>query len=229
MRQMKVLGIELKDYGLRESLRMVDLFLKGGTVRTIAYITTRGLMEAEHDESRKAFLGNLDLTIPADGDILRAAGMENRIRLREIDQGEFLEEFLKKLIRLHKTVYLLTEKKEQMDVLKKGLSNLAKELTIVGSYCLEDLEKEDDFLVNEINMELPDVIISNLSSPKREEFYAANHMKLNASIWLMLKDEVAFEYSGRKIGAWIFQRVASLMFQKKVTKYQVAEEEYEEK
>lgn len=227
MRQMKVLGVDLKDYGLRESMRMVDTFLKGGKVSTIAYITIRGLMVAENSESLKRFLSQVDLTVAADSDILRAAGMENRLRTREIDRDEFIEEFLKKLMRLDKTVYLLTGTKEQMELLKQGLCSYQNALPIVGDFCLEELTKEDDYLVNEINMKMPDVIISNIPSPKREEFYEANHMKLNASVWLMLKDEVVHPNQKKGFSEKIYTFAMSKVFKRKVTQYQSTEKEDE--
>lgn len=225
MRQMKVLGIELRDYTVRESMRIIDTFLKGGRVNTIAFITMHGLMVAENDERLQDFLSKMDMTISADSDILRAAGLENRNRLREIDQGEFMEEFLKKLVRVRKSVYLLTNTKEQMELLLRGLKSYEETLNIVGYHCLDELSQDDEYLVNEINVKMADVIISNLSSPRRESFYEENHMKLNACIWMMLKDEVIHPSQKRGITKKLYAMAMSKLFRRKVTQYQNTEKE----
>ena len=95
MRKMQVLGIELQDHTVREAMKKTDAFLRDGKVSTIAYITMRGLMEAEGSQERQDFLRELDLTVPADSDILRAAGIATRNRVREVDNDEFLTEFLR--------------------------------------------------------------------------------------------------------------------------------------
>lgn len=103
MRKMQVLGIELQDHTVREAMKKTDAFLRDGKVSTIAYITMRGLMEAEESQERQDFLRELDLTVPADSDILRAAGIATRNRVREVDNDEFLTEFLRKIVRGRQT------------------------------------------------------------------------------------------------------------------------------
>lgn len=219
MRNMHVLGVELQDYTVREAMKKTDLYLKKGKVCTIAYITTRGLMAAEHSEELRTFLSNIDLTVAADSDILRAAGVANRNRVREIEDDEFMKEFLKKLVRGRKTVYLLTGTKEQMDVLEKGLRSYQESLRIVGRFSLDTLEQDEDWLINEINGLVPNVIISNISSPQRESFFETNHMKINASIWLMLKDEVVHARYDRNLFWKVGDAVARKLFKRKVVQY----------
>lgn len=222
----------VKDFTLREAMKKVDVFLKDGKMSTIAYITTRGLLAAESSDSLKEFLGNVDLTVTADSEILRAAGIVNRNRTREIDNDEFMQEFLKKLVRMKKSVYLLTGSQQQMDTLKQGLVSFQEKLDIIGTYSLELLDEQgydEEYLVNEINVAMPSVIISNISTPQREAFFEANHMKLNADIWLMLKDEVVHQ----KLSQGIFIRLRELLvrkiFTRQVNKYRNEAEEKDKK
>lgn len=217
-----MLGVALRDYTLRESMKAVDGFLCDGKVSTIAYITTRGLMAAQSSDRLKEFLAKLDLTVAADSDILRAGGIVNRNRIREVDNDEFMQEFLKKLVRMKKTVYLLTGSAQQMETLRMGLASYQEGLKMIGSYSLDELQEQgydEDYLVNQINVDTPNVIISNISSPQREEFFEANHMKLNAEVWLMLKDEVVHQKLTKglfaKLGEWIVKK----LFARRVTKY----------
>jgi N-acetylglucosaminyldiphosphoundecaprenol N-acetyl-beta-D-mannosaminyltransferase len=219
MKQIQVLGVELRDYTVREAMRKTETFLKDAKVSTIAYITTRGLMAAEQSEERKGFLSQMDMTVAADSDILRAAGAESRNRVREIDNDEFMTEFLKKLIRGKKTVYLLTGTAEQMRLLEEVLRSYQENLRIVGKCALDMLEQDEEYLVNEINVLLPNVIISNIPSPQREEFFEANHMKLNANIWLMLKDEVVHAKHDNNPLRRITDSFVKKLFRRQVVKY----------
>lgn len=222
---MQVLGVDLQDYTVREAMRKTDYFLRDNKVSTIAYITTRGLMAAEESEELKNFLSDIDLTVAADSDILRAAGIENRNRIKEIENDEFMNEFLKKLVRGKRRVYLLTGTEEQLRELEICLKSYQQNLRIVGRFSLDALEKDEDWLINEMNGQLPDVVISNISSPQRESFFENNHMKMNARIWLMLKDKVVHATHRKDIlwraGEWISKK----LFRRKVVQYQSQEQE----
>lgn len=217
---MQVLGVELQDYTVREAMRKADAFLRDQKLNTIAYITTRGLMAAEQSPELRTFLSGLDLTVAADSDILRAAGIENRNRIKEIENDEFMEEFLKKLVRGKRNVYLLTGTKEQLAALEECLKSYQHNLKVVGSFSLEELEKEEDWLINEMNSRMTEVVISNISSPQRESFFENNHMKMNARIWLMLKDKVVHSVHKKGI-LWRFSdMISKKWFRRKVEQYQ---------
>ena len=217
---MQVLGVELQDHTVREAMRKTDYFLRDSKVSTIAYITTRGLMAAEESPELRTFLSNIDLTVAADTDILRAAGIENRNRIKEIENDEFMEEFLKKLVRGKRRVYLLTGTKEQLEALEVCLKSYQQNLRIVGRFSLDALEREEDWLINEMNGQMPDVVISNISSPQRESFFENNHMKMNARIWLMLKDKVVHATHRKDIFWRVGDRLSKKLFRRKVEQYQ---------
>lgn len=223
MKQIEVLGVEIKAYSMRESMRKVDIFLRDGKINTIAYITTRGLMAARDSEPLQQFLSSVDLTVIADSDILRAGGIANRNNIRETDNDEFMHEFLKKLVRLRKKICLLTSTVAQLETLKEGLRSYEEELRIIGSYSLDTLSEQghdEDYLINEINVAVPHVIISNISSPQRETFFEANHMKLNADIWLMLKDEVVHQKLTRSPLLRLREFMVRKLFARQVSRYQ---------
>lgn len=223
MRHMQVLGVELQDYTVREAMRKTDYFLRDNKVSTIAYITIRGLMAAEESPELRSFLSNIDLTVAADSDILRAAGVENRNRIKEIENDEFMEEFLKKLVRGKRKVYLLTGTKEQLQELEECLKSYQEKLRIVGRFSLDELEKEEDYLINEMNGLMPEVVISNISSPQREQFFENNHMKMNARIWLMLKDKVVHTMRRKGIAWRLGDLFFKKLFRRKVERYQERE------
>lgn len=224
---MQVLGVELQDYTVREAIRKTEIFLRDQKLNTIAYITTRGLMAAEESAELRSFLSNIDLTVAADSDILHAAGIENRNRIREIENDEFMEEFLKKLVRGKRSVYLLTGTREQLTELEECLKSYQQSLRIVGKFSLDRLEKEEDWLINEMNSLMTEVVISNISSPQRETFFENNHMKMNAHIWLMLKDKVVHANRKKRVLWRLNDLISGKLFRRKVVKYQNQEQDEE--
>nr|MBQ8252246.1 WecB/TagA/CpsF family glycosyltransferase [Lachnospiraceae bacterium] len=220
MKHMQVLGVELKDYSVREAMRKVDFFLRDGRVATIAYISSLGLMKAENSPELKTFLSEMDMTVASDADILRAGGVAVRSRIKEIENDEFLEEFLKKLVRGRKKIYLLSDTGEQLGILEEAVRDYQPNIDIVGMFSMDKLEHDEDYLINEMNGLMPHVLISNISSPLREQFFENHHMKMNVSIWLMLKDKMIFASQNRGPARKLGDRIMKMMFRKKAEKYQ---------
>lgn len=229
MRKMKVLGVELRDYSVRESMKLVDRYLCDGLVSTIAFITKKGLMAANESPETKEFMDAMDLTVAADADILRAGGVTNWNRLREVENNEFLVEFLKKLVRGRKTVYLLAETAEKLGALESALRKYQPGLQICGGFSFDKLQADEDFLINEINVASPNTLISQLPSPRREEFFQNNHMKLNTEIWLILKEGMTYGPKSRNILARISEIFTKKIFNRELLRYSNSEKEITEK
>ncbi|MCR5655536.1 MAG: hypothetical protein K6G07_07870 [Lachnospiraceae bacterium] len=203
MRKINVLGIPLEDYTIRESMKNIDGFYRDGKLGTIGIITMKGLIRAQDDEDIKSWMSSLDMTIPADVDILHAGGIEARNRERDVESCAFLREFLKKLVRQKKKVYLLSETRESVNQLEASLRVYEPGIAVVAKSALDEIEQDHEFLVNDINVKMPGALISNLNSPLRERFRAENYMKLNAGIWLMLRPD----WDAAKQNNGIFKRL----------------------
>ena len=220
MRKMQVLSVSLIDYTVREAMRKVEEYLNDGKPHTIAYISKKGVMEADEDEKVKDFISKMDLMVCADSDVLRAANVETWNRIREIDENIFIEEFLKKIIRQRKTVYILAETNEELLQLEEHLRSYQQNISIVGKYALEHLSADEEFVVNQINVLEADVLISLLPAIKRIEFYDSNYMKINTSIWLMLKDDVVLHNKNRGFLRKMSDMIMQGIFKKKTMQYQ---------
>ena len=220
MRKMQVLSVSLNDYTVREAIRKVEEYLQGGKLHTIAYISKKGVMEADENEQVKEFIAKMDLMVCGDSDILRAANVETWNRIREIDENIFMEEFLKKMIRQTKKIYILAETEVELSQLEEHLRSYQQNLHVVGRYALEHLEADEEFVINEINVLEPDVLISFLPSMKRIEFYDSNCMKINTNIWLMLKDNVVLHNKDKGLFHKMSERIMRGVFKKKTMQYQ---------
>ena len=126
MQKMDILGVALTDYSLRESLVMVDDYVRKRALNTILYVTTPMLILAGKDESEKARIESMDMTLCGDSDILRVAKIESKSRLYETENLVFLKEFLRRVVRLDKKVYLLSDSEEDIIKLKQELKTFQK-------------------------------------------------------------------------------------------------------
>ena len=219
MRKMQILRVSLIDYTVREAIRKVEEYLREGKLHTIAYISKKGVMEADENQQVKEFIEKMDMMLCADSDLLRAANVESWNRIREIDENLFMEEFLKKMIRQRKNLYILAQTQVELLQLEEHLRSYQENLNIVGRYALEHLSVDEEFVVNEINGLEPDVLVSYLPSMKRIEFYDSNCMKINVNIWLMLKDDVVLHNKNKGLIRKISDRFLRGVFKKKTKQY----------
>ena len=190
MREIQVLGIDLTDYTVKEAMKRVEEFYKGGPVSAIGLITSSGILDAGNMPGIEEWMQSLDLAVLYDEDILKAVGNTNPARIREVREDQFLQEFFRRLVKHKRTVFLLSDNEAGLSKLTDIVLGYQERVRVVGTYALDELDTDDDFLINKINITAADVVISLLSSPRREAFFKDNHMKLQASIWLMLKDGV---------------------------------------
>ncbi len=193
MREFQVLGITLTDHSVKEAMKKVETYIRNGQVSTLCYITASGLLEAEDHPETKEFLENMSLTIAADPEVLKVAGITSKSRIREIRENEFMRQFLGRIHRETVPVCLLSDTKESLKKLENGILSFQSKLNITGRFSLEEASSEDS-LINDINVLAPAIIISDLSYPAREEFYSEHHMKLHAEIWLILKHDMALDH-----------------------------------
>lgn len=225
MRKTEVLGISVSDFTIRESMRMVDSFFKDGKVSTIAVITMKGLLVAQEDEAIKEWMSNIDLAVPSDVEILRAGNIAFHSRIKDVENDVFVTEFLKKIIRQKKTVYLLSDNETNLQRLREELLSYEGNLTIIGSFCMDSTEYGGDYIANEINMAFADVLISNLESPGRESFFAENHMKLNVAIWMMVRADANLYGKEKGFFLKVHDWVVKQLFSIRLNKYQVEKSE----
>lgn len=209
----------MTDYTIRESMKKVDTFFRDRKVGTIAMITMRGLLAAHEDEAIKNWMGNIDLTIPADAEILRAGNIAFHSRIRDVENNTFVTEFFKKIVRQKKNVYLLSDNQTELDKLKNDILSYEEDVRIVGSFCLDSTENDGDYVVNEINMTFADVLISNLGTPGRESFFTDNHMKLNVAIWMMVRPDVDLADKGKGFFVTLHKRMVKKIFSARLLRY----------
>lgn len=95
----------------------------------------------------------------------------------------FFVEFLRKVVRLEKRVFIIGDKESAIVMVQDFLKKYYEELNIVGVIALEQNNGDTANVINAINAEAPDVILSVLPSPLQENFLEEQNDKLCAKVW----------------------------------------------
>jgi len=219
MKEMHVLGMELKDYSAKEAMRMVETFLQEPKISTISFLTQEILLSAQENEKLHGYLSHMDLTVPVSSDIVEAAGIGATGRVKEIDEHKFYIELMKKLSDEERTAFVLSDTEEQTERLKEFLQNAAPNMQILGSYSMDLVSGDDDQIVNEINAVFADIVFSGVSSPRREQFICKHKDKMNARLFIAMQEDYAPSQGREKLNVKIKRFTERALFRAKAAKY----------
>lgn len=219
MNKINILGINIKDYTLKEAVKNYDAYMKNGVLNTIGYISSKLLiMAANGSEEQREWIESLDMTICMEPDILCTEKEISRGRAREIEENAFLAAFLQRAVRERRSICLMAHTKECAEELQAELEQFQAGLRITGIAVLTQEESIDAF-INEVNDLVPDIIISRLPLLWPEQLMYENKKKINAKIWLSLPEGGRLGI-GRKGGEKRFMKyIYGKVFQKQVEKY----------
>ncbi|MBO5292345.1 MAG: hypothetical protein J6B10_04075 [Lachnospiraceae bacterium] len=220
MKTMDILGITFKYYSLRESLRLTEQYMKTGPLSTVVCVSKKQLIEAADHAELKEWVEHADLTVFCDPDILETEKNISRTRLKEAENQEYVHEFLKRAVKTRSKIFLLSDSKEQVDLLRETLFGRQGSLNIAGEGVLQGQEETeaDSTLVNEINSVAPRVIIARLPFTELCSFVERNRRFINAGLLLGLPQEgiLAAEPRGFfKLTGYAYRKI----FRHRVKKY----------
>ena len=216
MQNLNILGVALTDYSLKESLFMLDGFIKGGGLKTILYLTTPMLIMAGEDAEEKAAIEALDMTLCGDADILRVAGIKSASRQYEVDNLVFLKEFLRRLARNGRKVYLLAESEEELNLLREDLEALQNGIIIGGSSTATD---EEDEIINRINDIAPTAVISRMPSKRQEKWMMGAKLLVNAEVWLGISKDMILDRTKEPLSRKFMDKVYKKIFQSRMNRF----------
>ena len=180
IKKIDILGIQLDNYTVREAIMRVEAWYDNNMLNVIEMVSMQMLTESESDPVLKEVISSLDLAVIGEKGILQAAGVDTMQRIRETEENDFSDEFLKRVERNRKSVFIIGETQGAVDEFTQEL----REATRNGfqgfvENCVGDLEG----VINEMNAATPDVIISIIPSPGQEHFLVEHRDKINANLW----------------------------------------------
>lgn len=188
VKKIELLGMSLDNYTVSDAMHKMEQCWNNTMISTVETVSMDTLMKAHGDELLKSCIENLDLAIICDKEILKAAGITSRQRVKETAENEFFKRFMEYALKNNKTAFLLGEENDDVLLLQEFLNGAYQGLVVSGVYALSECTGDYDTVINEINIAEPDIILSLISTPRQEYFLKEHKEKLNAKIWYGLRD-----------------------------------------
>lgn len=216
--------MNLTDYSLRESIGITDRFLGSGSLNTVLFISAKILVGAGTFVEWKTWIGEADLIIWSDPEIVKQAGIRTKDRIHEVENQDYIKEVLKRFGKGKKTLYLLAESEEELEKLESDLVQIREDLTIVGRGVVSGIREEWDDEANRINAVAPAAIISRIQFERQGRLMDGMKKILNADLWLALDYQMVLgsrkvPFLKRLLGKWYHH-----LFQRQMDEYYHAKE-----
>ena len=159
------------------------------------------------------------MTVCTEPDLLEAAGIAGRGRIREIDEKVYLRELFRKLSRNRNSVYLLADTQEDLEILEDLIQEYQGNLYIRGRGEYEAFEGQPERLVNELNDLVPDAVISRMPWPEDITLMKEFGQYINARIWVSLPYGAVSWMQNPSFLARLRRKFHYRLFEKKVHEY----------
>lgn len=197
--ELEILGVKLKHYHVDAAMEIVEEYLSNDKLNTIGIVTMQMLMQASKEPTWKQYIEDLDLTVIGETEVLEAAGIDPETpSYEEVETNEFIARFFWGLIQKKSRIFVLGDTEEELQTLQKYLTETYPGIEIGGGAVVETLEESAfDSLVNEINSQTTDVIVSGLAGTRQDRFVLENSSKISAKIWLSLGEHSTAAERGR--------------------------------
>lgn len=213
-----VLDVNIDYCSAKQALKQAVEYMGTPVTNVINLVTIEALMYAKDEPAYRLAIGESDLVLPGQKDILEAADIRDSRFIRETESQTFLRLYLRYLHRNHGRVYLLLETDEGVDTLTSCLAREYRGIEITGAAKVASESDTDDMLLNAINGSEADCVIACLAPPLQEEFISRNRSRINTRLWLGTGKllESAYEQKTRKSKAVSFLK--RMFFRREIEK-----------
>jgi len=216
LKKIPLLGMEIDNYTTSEALTKVETFFAEPRLDVVLTITREFLLHAKNNETVRRITGQISLGILGETEVLYALGIDSAERREEAEKRLFLQEFMKRIIRNHKRVFLLADTKEDLAVFRERLDEQYGRISILGSAALMEMSGDWDAVVNELNAQAPDVILSLIGSPVQEEFLTKNRKRIEARVWYGIGGLPFLTERKKRLGDRIRRRIRGALLKRYV-------------
>ncbi len=186
VKKIRLLGMEMDNFTLREEMAQSEWFCHRQELNIIRTISIEMLSMAADSQTVRDGLGQADLLVVGDREILTEAGIYSPQRLREASEHGFMREFLNQMTAAGSSFFLVAKDQAQMDVFLEFLKIRYENIIVVGNYLLDDCSEGFDMMVNEINAAAPDIVLSVLASPFEDELLLQEKARIGVKVWYSL-------------------------------------------
>ena len=184
MDKLNIFDVEIDCLTAKETMQRVMKYLETESASVVEILTLDMLVQEQDDTQWKEFLQKMDLVIPGDCEILKAAGGEDRTLLKEAENGSFLKMLFYYLHKNKKKVFLISPNEDILQRLVQDLQEYNSGIIIIGSGILPEDGSREETVINDINGVEADCVLSVLPSPRQEVFINKSQALLNTRLWI---------------------------------------------
>lgn len=216
--RIKILGVEMDCLTAKEAMLEAMRFMENDSVDTIEILSMDTLMSGQENEEWKEYTAGLKMVLPGEAEILEAADIRDRVKLKETENRTFLKIFMKYLQKNQKKVFVLAETEEELTRVEEAIQRYNRGIRFTGDALLGPDDNREESVINYINGTETDCILSVLPSPYQEQFIGRNRQLLNVKVWFGCGDALVRSYDERKIFRQIRYFFLKTMFRRRVEK-----------
>ena len=188
--KINVLELELHNDTAKEAMQKVMEYMKTEPLNIVEFISSDSLLLSKDDEALRDNISQADLVLTIEKSFLELAGVTDRRRIQEAENGLLLKMILRYFHKNQSKVFLLAGSEEDRIRLAEYFEQYYPGIRLVGMELVSSDRSMDDMILNSINGVEAECVISVLPSPLQETFVVRNRILLNARVWLGLGKNV---------------------------------------
>ena len=218
--KINVLGVEMDCLTAKEAMINVLQFFDSDPLDTVELVSMNMLLNGQDDPQWQELTGRIQILLPGEAEILEAAQIRDRIKLKDSGERIFLKMFMKYLQKNQKRVFLLAGSDEELFRVEEAVRRFNRGIRFTGHALLSPQDNREENVINDINGTETDCILSVLPSPYQEEFLGRNRALLNAKVWLGCGGALWQSYDERKLSKKIRHFFLKKVFRRTVEREQ---------
>lgn len=189
--RIQILGIDMDPIRVDRALNLAAHYLEKNRLEYIAFVNTPAALSGHDQEEFTAFMNQAALVLPGDNNIEEALGIRTWIEEETFYQAEFFRRLLSRLNRQRASVYLVIQKEEELERLKKIFQKKYEKIHL--EYTLWQEEDSIDSMVNDINILAPEILLICGDYNRICGFMKENGCKINAGLCFCMEAIISDE------------------------------------
>lgn len=179
-----VSDIEVYSGSANKALRKIIAYLESDPVQVVSLLYASSILRGKEYEEMKEAMKSFDLVLFGDEVALEVAGIRDGKTQREVRDRTLLKMLFHLFHKRGARIYILAESERDAREFREYFLRKYKGVRIVGLAKVLEGEKEYDKLLNDINGNQADCVISLLSSPFQERFIMEVKKRLDLRVFL---------------------------------------------
>ena len=215
MKKIELLGNEIKDYPLKELLKLATDGLQSPGVLTISWLSGNILMSVNSNQEQKEWLNDIDLTICPNAKMLK--GRDGTFKQDNDGKSQdFIDIYFKYISKVSVDIALVTDTDKRMNDLKKWIKENGAKLNVISEFTIDDMEQKD-YLFNSLNMEMSRMVITCLPWTLQGELFSYAKRLSNSSAWMAVLPEMVQDKKSKE--QTFIQNIKRIFVHKKTKKH----------